>query len=92
MDRWYGNGSTERSTPDGNIDTREEATCDAAKGNGVVIYTILLDIPAGSESPSAPLSHCASDSSKYFVLTSTTAIVTTFNQIAQQITDVRVSH
>ncbi|HEY2008256.1 MAG TPA: TadE/TadG family type IV pilus assembly protein [Rhizomicrobium sp.] len=92
MDRWYGNGSTERSTPDASIDAREEATCDAAKADGVIIYTILLDIPAGSESPSAPLSYCASDSSKYFVLTSTTAIVTTFNQIAQQITDVRVSH
>lgn len=92
MDRWYGNGSVERSTPDGYIDQRLEATCDAAKSDGVVIYTILLDIPAGSESPSAPLSYCATDSSKYFVLTSTTAIVTTFNQIAQQITDVRVSH
>jgi Flp pilus assembly protein TadG len=92
MDRWYGNGSTERSTPDASIDARLEATCDAAKSNGVIVYTILLDIPAGSESPSAPLSYCASDSSKYFVLTSTTAIVTTFNQIAQQITDVRVVH
>jgi Flp pilus assembly protein TadG len=92
MDRWYGNGSVERSTPDASIDARLEATCDNAKQDGVIIYTILLDIPAGSESPSAPLSYCASDSSKYFVLTSTTAIVTTFNQIAQQITDVRVSH
>jgi Flp pilus assembly protein TadG len=92
MDRWNGNGSTEHSTPDANIDARLEATCDAAKSDGVTIYTILLDIPAGSESPSAPLSYCATDSSKYFVLTSTTAIVTTFNQIAQQITDVRVVH
>ena len=92
LDRWYGDGSTERSSADANIDAREEATCDAAKSNGVIIYTILLDIPAGSESPSAPLSYCATDSSKYYVLTSTNAIVTTFNQIAQQITDVRVSH
>lgn len=92
MDRWYGNGSVERSTPDGNIDARLEKTCDNAKATGVIIYTILLDIPAGSESPSAPLSYCATDSSKYYVLTSTTAIVTTFNQIAQQITDVRVVH
>ena len=92
MDRWYGNGSTEHSTPDGNIDARLENTCDNAKANGVTIYTILLDIPAGSESPSAPLSYCATDSSKYFVLTSTNAIVTTFNQIAEQITNVRVVH
>ncbi len=91
QDRWWGDGSTENTTADGYIDQREEATCDKAKADGVIIYTILLDIPAGSESPSAPLQYCASDSSKYFVLTSTTAIVTTFNQIAQEITAVRVS-
>jgi Flp pilus assembly protein TadG len=92
MDRWYGNGSVERSTQDASIDARLEAACDAAKADHVIIYSILTDIPAGSESPSAPMSYCASDSSKYFVLTSTNAIVTTFNQIAQQITNVRVSH
>ena len=91
-DRWWGNGSVENTTQDGSIDTREKATCDAAKSNGVIIYTILLSIGTNADTNSAPLSYCATDSTKYYVLTSTSAIVTTFNQIAQQITDVRVSH
>ncbi len=46
----------------------------------------------GTDGNSAPLQNCATDSTKYFELTTTSAIVTTFNQIAQQITNVRVSH
>lgn len=90
QDRWWGDGSTEGSTEDGYIDAREKATCDAAKADGVIIYTIFLDI-GGSHGDSAPLKYCASDSTKYFDLTSTSGVVTTFNQIAQQITNVRVS-
>ncbi len=90
QDRWWGNGSTEGTTEDGYIDDREKKTCDAAKADGVIIYTIFLDI-GGAHGDSAPLEYCASDSSKYFDLTSTSAVVTTFNQIAQQITNVRVS-
>jgi Flp pilus assembly protein TadG len=91
QDRWWGDGSTELSTQDGYIDTREKNTCDAAKADGVVIYTIFLDI-GGAHGDSAPLQYCATDSSKYYDLTSTTGVVTAFNQIAQQITNVRVSH
>jgi hypothetical protein len=39
---------------------------------------------------SAPLQYCASDATKYFSLTSTTALVTTFQKIAQQISNLRV--
>jgi hypothetical protein len=89
-DRWWGDGSTEGTTQDGYIDTRETNTCTAAKADGVVIYTIFLDI-GGTHGDSAPLRACASDSSKYFDLTSNSAVVTTFDQIAQEITNVRVS-
>jgi len=90
QDRWWGDGSTEGSTEDGYIDDREKATCDAAKADGVVIYSIFLDI-GGAHGNSAPLQYCASDSTKYFDLTTTSGVVTTFNQIAQQITNVRIS-
>ncbi|MBA2588784.1 MAG: hypothetical protein H0U98_09190 [Alphaproteobacteria bacterium] len=89
MDRWWGDGSTEGNSADGNIDAREKSTCDAAKADGIVIYSIFLNVGGGGSS--APLSYCATDSTKYFTLTSTSAVVTTFNQIAQQITNVRVS-
>jgi Flp pilus assembly protein TadG len=90
QDRWYGNGMTESTTLDGNIDSREEKTCDAAKADGVVIYALYVNIN-GSDGDSAPLQYCASDSSKYFVLTSSSQIATDFATIAQQITNLRVS-
>jgi Flp pilus assembly protein TadG len=89
-DRWWGDGSHEGTTEDGYIDDREKKTCDAAKADGIVIYTILLDV-GNKIQYSEPLDYCASDSSKYFHLTTTSAVVTTFNQIAAQITNVRVS-
>jgi Flp pilus assembly protein TadG len=90
QNRWWGDGSTENTTQDGYIDTHEKNTCDKAKADGVVIYTIFLDI-GGTHGNSAPLLYCASDSTKYFDLTSTSAVVTAFNQIGQQITNVRVA-
>jgi len=90
MNRWWGDGSTEGTTQDGYIDQREKDTCDKAKADGVVIYSIFLDI-GGTHGNSAPLLYCASDSKKYFALTSNSAVVTTFDQIAQEITNVRVS-
>lgn len=89
QNRWWGNGSTEGTVEDGYIDDRMNKTCSAAKSDGVVVYSIFLHI--GSSGNSAPLRNCASDSSKYFDLTSTSAVVTTFQQIAQQITNVRVA-
>lgn len=71
------------------IDDRMDKVCAAAKADGVTIYSIFLSI--SSSGNSAPLQNCASDSSKYFALTSTNAVVTTFQQIGQSITNVRVS-
>jgi hypothetical protein len=89
QDRWWGDGFTEGSIKDGYIDQREKDTCDAAKADGVVIYTVFLDI-SGTHGDSAPLLYCASDPTKYYDLKSNSAVVTTFNQIAQQITNVRM--
>lgn len=91
MNRWWGDGSTENTTADGYIDAREKAACDAAKADGIVIYSIYVNVGNASGSGnSAPLQYCASDPTKYFALTTTSGVVTTFNQIAQQITNVRV--
>lgn len=87
QDRWYGDGSNQSSQ----VDTREGLACTNAKAAGIIIYTIFVDL-GGTQGSSQALQSCASDSSKYFDLTTSGAIITTFNQIAQQITDVRVSH
>lgn len=86
QDRWYGDGSNQSTSVDGRMST----TCTNAKAAGIVIYTIFVDLN-GTQGNSSVLQNCATDTSKYFDLTTSNAIITTFNQIAQQITAVRVS-
>jgi Flp pilus assembly protein TadG len=87
--RWWGNGSSTGTSDTDLIDARIDAVCAAAKADGITVYSIFLNI--SSQGNSAPLQNCASDSTKYFALTSTSAVVTTFQQIGQSITNVRVS-
>jgi Flp pilus assembly protein TadG len=86
QDRWYGDGSNQATQ----VDTRMALACTNAKAAGIVIYTIFVDL-GGTQGNSTVLQNCATDSSKYFDLTTSNAIITTFNTIAQQITAVRVS-
>ena len=86
MDRWYGDGSNESTS----VNTREGLACTNAKAAGVIIYTIFVDL-GGTQGNSAPLQSCATDTSKYFDLTTSGAVITTLNAIAQQITNLRVS-
>jgi hypothetical protein len=72
------------------VDAREALACTNAKAAGIIIYTIFVDL-GGTQGSSAALQSCASDSSKYFDLTTSGGIITTFNSIAAQITNVRVS-
>lgn len=86
MDRWYGDGSNQSASVDG----RMAKACKAAKDQGFVIYTLFVDI-AGAQGNSQVLQDCATDKSKYYDLTSSAAIVTAFNDIAQKITNLRVA-
>jgi Flp pilus assembly protein TadG len=86
QDRWYGDGSNQSSS----VDDRMTKVCTAAKAAGITIYTIYVDLN-GTQGNSTVLQNCASDSSKYFDLTTSGAIITTLNTIAQQITQLRVS-
>ncbi len=87
--RWWGNGSSTGTSDTDLIDERMDEVCAAAKADGITVYSIFLNI--SSQGNSEALEDCASDSTKYFALTSTSAVVTTFQQIAQSITNVRVS-
>jgi Flp pilus assembly protein TadG len=89
QDRWYGNGMTESTSIDDKIDARMGTTCTNAKKDGIVIYTLYVN--TGGSGDSDVLRDCASDTSKYFKLTSATQISTAFATIAAQITNVRVS-
>lgn len=89
QNRWWGDGSTEGTTEDGYIDARTAATCTAAKADGVVIYAIYVHI--GSNGNSSTLQNCASSTDKYYDLTSSASIKDAFKDIAQKITNLRVS-
>ena len=86
QDRWYGDGSDQSTS----VDDREALACTNAKAAGITIYTIYVDL-GGTQGNSTVLQNCATDSSKYFDLTTSGAIITTFAAIAQQITNLRVS-
>jgi Flp pilus assembly protein TadG len=86
QDRWYGDGS-DQST---DVDARMASLCTNAKAAGITIYTIYVDLN-GTQGNSTVLQDCATDSSKYFDLTTSGAIITTLANIAQQITQLRVS-
>ncbi|MDH2381958.1 pilus assembly protein [Bradyrhizobium sp. CER78] len=98
QDRWpdYGDGSSQAS---GNpIDARQTLQCQnlqAAKdANGAPMYTIYT-IQVNTSSPADPtstvLKNCASSPDKFFMLTSSTQIVTTFNTIGTALSKLRLA-
>ena len=80
-DRWYSSASS--------INTREENTCANIKAANITIYTVQVN--TGSDPTSTLLQQCASDASKFFLLTSSAQIVTTFNQIGTALSQLRLS-
>jgi uncharacterized protein YegL len=81
QDRWYTSASS--------IDAREQKTCDNVKAAGVTVYTVQVN--TGSDPTSTLLQNCATDSSKFFLLTSSVEIVTTFGQIGTALTNLRLA-
>jgi hypothetical protein len=68
------------------IDARTKLACDNAKAEGITIYTVLV-----MEGTQSLLQGCASEVNKYFFLSSATGLVTAFNQIGTDLTNLRVS-
>ena len=89
QDRWWGDGSTEGTSDDDKIDDRMNKVCAAAKTDGVIVYSLYVHVNGGGNS--TPLKNCATDSSKYYDLTSSSQIAAAFADITKQITNVRVS-
>ena len=81
QDRWY--------TSQTSIDTREQKTCDNIKAAGITLYTVQVN--TGGDPTSTLLQNCASDSSKFFLLTSSQQIVSTFNQIGTALSNLRLA-
>jgi hypothetical protein len=101
-DRWpaYGNGSTQNTTGGvGDIDSRQAQQCQNIKnvidpmtgGPMFTIYTIQVDTSSPADPTSNVLKNCASDTSKFFMLTSSSQIATTFTTIGTALSQLRVA-
>jgi hypothetical protein len=80
-DRWYNNA--------GQIDARQAMTCSNIKAAGITLYT--LQVNTDGEATSTLLQNCAFDTGKFFLLTSASQIVTTFNQIATNLSKLHIA-
>jgi hypothetical protein len=74
------------TTSQSSIDSRTQSLCTAIKASGVIVYTIR--VMNGNESL---LKSCATDSGKYFSVTSASQLTTVFSSIAQALSNLRVS-
>jgi Flp pilus assembly protein TadG len=81
QDRWY--------TSQSSIDARQKITCDNVKAAGTTLYTVQVN--TSGDPTSTLLQNCASDPSKFFLLTSASQILTTFNQIGAELATLRVA-
>jgi Flp pilus assembly protein TadG len=80
-DRWY--------TDQNSIDARQKIMCDNVKAAGVTLWTIQVN--TGGDATSTLLQNCASDPSKFFLLTSANQIITTFDNISFKITQLHLA-
>ena len=85
MDRWYGDGSDWSSQ----VDDRQGVLCGNIKNAGVEIYTIQVN--TGGDPTSTILQSCATDASHFFMLTSASEVISTFNSIGTSLSKLRVA-
>jgi Flp pilus assembly protein TadG len=100
-DRWpaYGNGSTQHTTNGvGDIDTRQAQQCanikaatDSSGKPMYTIYTIQVNTSSPADPTSTVLQNCASDPNKFFMLTNSSQIATTFTTIGTALSQLRVA-
>ena len=85
QDRWYGKGQHVGAQ----VDARQQITCANIKAAGITLYTIQVN--TDGDPTSTLLQNCASTSDKFFLLTSASQIVTTFNQIGTALSQLRIA-
>ena len=81
QNRWYSQQSQ--------IDARQALTCANIKAAGITLYTVQVN--TGGDPTSTLLQQCASDSTKFFLLTSANQMVATFQQIGTNLSNLRIA-
>jgi Flp pilus assembly protein TadG len=77
------------TTDPSQIDARQATMCTNVKNAGITLYTIQVN--TGGDATSTLLRNCASDLTKWYVLTSASQIVTAFNQIGTNLSKLRIA-
>lgn len=72
------------------LDRKLTETCEAAKAKNIVVYTITFEL--NDVDTQNIMRGCASDSSKYFDVTSSAELAPAFKQIAGNLTEIRVAN
>jgi hypothetical protein len=83
--RWDGNGSSVAPQ----VDARMNKACTAAKSAGLTVYTVHVN--TGGDPTSTVLKNCATDTSKFYTVTSSGQLNTVFNTIGTQLSQLRIS-
>jgi Flp pilus assembly protein TadG len=86
QDRWYTN---QTSIDNRMVNSSGAGTCANIKAAGITIYAIQVN--TGGDPLSTLMQSCASDSTKFWMLTSATQINTVFNSIGTNLTQLRVA-
>jgi Flp pilus assembly protein TadG len=86
QDRWYGNGSATSTQ----VNDRQAPLCTNIKNAGITLYTVQVNTDGAATS--TLLQNCASSSDKFFLLTKADQMVTTFQQIGTELSDLRISN
>ena len=86
QDRWY---SSQTLIDNRMLASDGTGTCANIKAAGITIYTIQVN--TAGDPTSTLLQNCASDTSKFWMLTSSGQIATTFQQIGTNLTQLRVA-
>jgi Flp pilus assembly protein TadG len=81
QNRWY--------TSQSSIDARQQMTCNNAKAAGMTLYTIQVN--TDGDPTSTLLQNCATDTGKFFLVTSASQIGTIFNQIGSNLSKLRIA-
>jgi Flp pilus assembly protein TadG len=93
QDRWYGDGFNTSTQVDNRMYNTAggspAGTCVNIKNAGITIYTVQVN--TGGDPTSTLLQNCATDASKFFLLTSSNQIVTTFQQIGTQLANLHLA-
>jgi len=93
QDRWYGDGYNTSTQVDYRMyykpGSTASGTCVNIKNAGITIYTVQVN--TGGDPTSVLLQNCATDSTKFFLLTSSSEIVTTFQQIGTALANLHLS-